>query len=203
MISGSAWSADLYGRLAAIGFIGSRLMDFTDAVGNGSQSHVVGKAFQTQDVGQIFGIASPGTGNGINGVSDSLASSTIFSTAMGLFGQSGSRLQDLCDALGQNVQAQMLTAQLTSTHAPVFSGVGTVVVGSITVVGPAWASSIESQAGGFQGSRWPDLAQAIGQGFFTGVISGGTGTVTISGSYAGSFPPGPLPGSGSGAGTLS
>jgi hypothetical protein len=198
MISGSAWSSDLYGRLSGIGFLGSRLHDFTDAIGNGSQLHVVGKAFATSDVGTIAG-AGVGSGTGISGVDPSLVSSTIYATAIGLFGQFGSRLQDLCDALGQNVVAQMLTAQLDSTHTPVFAGVGTIVVNSITVVGPAWASSIEGAAPGFIGNKWPDLAQAIGQGFFTGVFSGGTGTVTITGSPSGI----PSPGAGSGVGTIS
>ena len=197
---GSAWSSDLFGLLSGQGFIGSRLMDFTDAVGNGSETHVVGKPFTTMDVGSVAG-SGAGVGTGIVGIDPSLTSTTIFSQALGLFGQSGSRLQDLCDALGQNLVNQMATAQLTSTHSPVFAGVGTVDVGSIGVVGPAWGTAMQTEGdgSGFIGSQWPNLALAIGVGFFTGVSSGGTGTVTISGSPSGT----PSGGAGTGAGTLS
>lgn len=203
-IVGAAWSADLFGKLSAIGFIGSRLMDFTDAVGNGSQTHIVGKSFTTTDTGSVPGVGT-GTGVGIVGIDPMLVSTTIFATALGLFGQFGARLQDCCDALGQNIVDQMALADLASNHTPVFAGAGVVDVGSIPVVDAGWGGDIETEGdgSGFIGSQWPNFALAIGTGFAAGVIAGGTGNVTISGSFGGSVPPGPVPGAGTGSGTIS
>lgn len=191
------WSADLFGRLQADNFLGSELMSFTDAVGNGSQLEVVGAPFTTTDVGSTPG-AGTGVGVGITGIDPSLAASTIFSTALSLFGQSGSRLLDLANHMGDTLEAQMLLADLASTHAPVFLGTGTVDIGSIGVADASWASSIESAAPGFIGSEWPNFALAIGTGYATAVLAGGTGTVVISG--AGGIP---VPGAGTGVGIIS
>ncbi len=203
-LSGAAWSSALFASLQGKGFTGSRLMDFTDAVGIGSVNHVVGKTFTTTDTGLVPGIGT-GTGVGVTGLSSAAISSAVFSLAVGFFGQAGARLQDICDSIGDICVAQMALATLTSNHTPVFSGSGVVDVGSISVVPSGWAGSVNSEGAGngFIGSQWPNFATAIGQGQASQVIATGTGNVTISGTFTGSTPPGPVPGSGSGAGVIS
>lgn len=196
-IVGSTWSAALFGALNSMGFTGSRLMEFTDAVGNGSQAHVVGKTFATVDVGTIPG-AGVGVGTGVVSINDPLVSTTIFSTALGTFGQFGNRLQDTCDAIAATLVGQMANADLNSTHSPVFAGSGTIVPGSIPVVGPAWGAAIQAAAPAFIGSQWGNYANAIGVGCAAGFATA-TGTVTISGSPAGT----PSGGGGSGSGVIS
>jgi len=196
---GSRWSSNLAGKLAAKGFIGARLHLFTDAVGNGSQQHTVGKPFATQDVGTIPGIGA-GTGTGIT-VGGAAASSNIFALASAA-GFVGRRLQDICDACGQTLQDEYGQATLTSNHTPVFLGVGTIVQGSIAVIGPLWGTQIQSLGTGenFIGQKWPDFALALGAGQAQEVLAHGTGTVTIVG---GPTSPTPVPGAGAGVGVVS
>ena len=206
MIIGAAWSTALFGLLAAKNFIGSRLMDLTDAVGLGSETHVVGKPFATVDTGLIPGAGpSPGTGVGVIGLIGAQASSSCFARCVQAFGQAGEFLQDFCDSLGDALVSQMALATLTSQHTPVFSGSGVITPGSIGVVGVDWGASIETEGVGlqFQGQFWGDFADAMGQGMADEVLALGTGNVTISGSFGGSTPPGPLPGAGAGTGNLS
>ena len=201
-IVGSAWSSQLYGTLSGMSMNGSRLHDFTDAVGNGSQSHVVGKSFDTIDTGLTIGSGS-GTGIGITAIPPSLVASQIYSTAVAAFGQAGSRLNDICQAIASTLVSQMALATLTSTHTPVFLGSGIVTPGSIPVVGSGWGSAIQS-ASSFAGSRWPDFSHAIGVGCAAGFDTA-TGMVTITGAWSGAppLPPGGTPGAGTGSGTLS
>lgn len=202
MIVGATWSATLAGLLSGIGFIGTRLMDFTDAVGNGAESHVVGKPFTTTDTGQVPGIGV-GTGTGVVGMNSAAMSAGIFSQAVGFFGQSGSRLMDLCDQIAAANLTEMAKALLSSNHTPVFSGAGVVDVGSVGVVGPDWGNAIESAAPSFIGSQWGNFAQALGGGQANEILASGTGNVAISGTFTGSTPPGPVPGAGTGSGTIS
>ena len=197
---GSSWSSTLQGILAGKGFTGSRLSDFTDAIGNGSVNYLIGKGFTTSDVGTTPG-AGAGIGTGISGFSVGSISSNIYAKAVSYFGTSGSKLLDICDSLETTFISEMANATLTSTHAPVYLGSGVVDIGSIAVVGSAWGSSIESEGSGsgFIGNKWPDFALAIGEGQAEETVNQGTGTVTITG---GGTPP-PVPGTGTGSGVLS
>ncbi len=200
MILGSAWSADLHGRLTALGMQGPKLQDFSDSVGNGSASHVVGKPFDTIDTGLTPG-TGVGTGDGISGFTAPDVADAIFAAAVGFFGQAGPKLQDICDAVGQTCEAQMALAMLSSSHGPVFSGSGEITPGSVMIVPAGWGSSIEGEGSGvgFEGIKWPQFAEALGKQAGP-ILASGTGTVTISGSIVG--PPPPVPGAGSGSGTI-
>jgi hypothetical protein len=200
-IVGSAWSSTLFGTLQGMGMTGNRLHDFTDAVGNGSQMSIVGKPFTTMDVGLIMGVGV-GVGSGISGIAPGDVTMAVYGNCQA-FGFTGARLMDICTAIGSAMVSTIANAVLTSTHAPVFNGAGSVVVGSIGVVGSEWGSNVHSAAASFQGSRWPDFANAIGMGQAAQVLAKGTGTVTISGTFTGPAPPGPIPGAGVGAGTIS
>ncbi len=197
MLSAPTWSSALFSDLSGKGFAGSRLMDFTDAVANGSVLHIVGKSFDTTDVGTVPGDGI-GTGTGITGIISATVASAIFTTASGSFGSFGTRLQDVADSVADILVAQMLTALLTSAHNPVFDGTGTVDIGSIAVVGSAWGSAIQTAAPTFLGSEWPNFSNAIGVGCAAGFATA-TGLVTITGSPSGA----PVPGNGTGTGTLS
>ena len=194
---GANWSNTLFASLSGKGFTGSKLMDFTDAVGIGSVTHVVGKGFTTTDVGLGPG-AGAGIGTGVTALTSSVISAAIFNAAASAFGQTGSKLQDVCDSIGDACVSEMANATLTSTHAPVGVGTGVVDVGSVAVDAPGWGSDIESQGSGagFIGSEWPNFATAIGIGCAQDVLASGTGTVVISGGGA-------LPAAGVGVGTVS
>jgi len=199
-IVGSAWSTELLGTLSANGFVGSELNNFTDAIGSGSAGHVVGQTFTTTDVGTVPG-AGVGVGVGIIGVDAIYISNQIYSYSVASFGQAGSKLKDVCDALGSACSNQMALATLASTHNPVFAGTGIVDIGSISVVGSDWGSLIQSfgSGSGFIGGSWPDWAEAIGKGQAEGVIQDGTGNVVITGAPSGI----PVPGAGTGTGVIS
>lgn len=199
MVNGVQWSNTLFSGLSSYGFTGSQLRNFTDAVGNGSALSVIGKPFTTLDTGTIPGVGS-GTGVGITGFTGGQVSSLIFSLATG-FGFLGSKLMDICDACGQAESTSLALATLTSVDSPVYLGTGVIVLGSILVIGPAWAAEIQSlgTAENFIGSKWPDFSSAIGNGQALPVQLTGTGTLVITGSPTGL----PIPGSGSGVGTIS
>lgn len=196
-ISGGAWASDLYGRLSGAGFTGTELSTFTSAVGMGSATHVVGQSFMTVDVGVVAG-AGVGTGTGITGLSSGTISSSIYGLAVGYFGQAGTKLQDLCDAVAASCVAILGQASLSSIDAPVYAGTGTITPGTITVNGSTWGSLIQTQGASFMGSQWGSLASAIGMGQALDVLSSGTGTLVITGGGSGSGP-----GSGTGTGTIS
>ena len=197
MISGSNWSTTLLASLGGKGFVGTRLSDFTDAVGNGGQSHVVGKPFTTTDVGTVPGTGA-GTGTGIVGMVAAAISSLIFAAASASFGQFGTRLMDVTDSIADACLSEMALATLTSTHSPVFAGTGTVDVGSIPVVAAGWGTAIFAAAPSFLGTQWNNFAQALGEQA-TNVLAAGTGTVTIAGSPSGD----PSGGAGTGVGVIS
>lgn len=197
---GSAWSTELFSELTSKGFVGTELNNFTDAIGNGSVNHVVGQTFTTTDAGSVSGSGS-GVGVGVTGLDPVYISNQIFSYSVASFGQSGTKLKDVCDALANTCKSQMEIATLTSVHSPVFAGVGNIDIGSISVVGLDWGSEIESQgsSSGFVGVKWSDWAESIGVGQADGVILNGTGIVSISGSPSGP----PSPGGGTGSGVIS
>lgn len=193
---GSVWSTALYGNLSGLGMTGSELLTLCNAIGNGSVSHISGKAFITTDTGLTAG-AGAGVGTGIVGLVPVTIAASMYSTCVASFGQAGSSLMDLCTAVATVFVAQMATATLTSTHAPVFSGSGIINVGSISVSSSAMKLAILAEAPGFTGANWIDLADAIAGACTSAILSSGTGTVTITGAGA----PG-TPGGGAGAGTI-
>jgi len=197
MISGAAWAADLYAQFTGIGFDGAQLSNFTSFVGNGSANHVIGQSFMTMDTGVVAG-SGMGTGMGITGISSSNISDNIYSLCVQSFGQAGPKLRDFTDAIGRACVTALGQATLMSTDSPVFAGTGMIDIGSITVSGDAWGSSIETQGASFVGSQWPNFTKAIGQGQAMEVLAAGTGTLTITGTGS----PG-SPGTGTGTGTIS
>lgn len=196
-MNGAAWSASLYGKLTALGYTGKDLDKFSMAYGNGSADYVTGKSFMTDDVGEVSG-SGTGMGVGITGLSSGTITTNIYGLSVGYFGQAGKDLFDICNAMGETCVEQMALAMLSSTDSPVYEGTGTIVVGSIAVVGGPWGDMIQSDAPDFIGDQWPNFANAIGQGQAEEIVAAGTGTLTITGSGSGSGG-----GTGTGVGTIS
>lgn len=199
-INGSAMSATLMGLLAGAGFIGEKLKDMCDAIGNGSVMSVAGKTFQTMDTGTVPGIGV-GNGVGLMGLVPPMISMTIYGKSVGSFGQPGQNLLPLCDSVANALIMEMAKATLMSNHPLVFVGVGTVMPGTIPVQPSEWGNNVESQgkSAGFEGSQWGNLANAIGVGC-AGGFGTATGVVTIAGSPTA---PIPVPGAGVGIGSIS
>jgi hypothetical protein len=200
-LSASTLASLIQANLAAQGAVGSNLSKFCNAIGKGVVESIVGKAFTTADVGLIPGIGV-GTGTGIQGLSSAIMKSTALSLMSSRGVNADKMMQAIMDAVVTHLSS---AATLSSTHAPVFSGSGTVVPGSIAVVAAQMSSNIDSElsAQGAVGVNKTNLATAIGTGIANNILSSGTGTVAISGSFTGPTPPGPIPGAGSGAGTIS
>lgn len=184
-------------NLEAVGANGSNLDIFCNAIATGIVMSVVGKIFTTIDTGLITGVGT-GTGVGIMG----LDSSAMKSLALSMFPSKGDNAEKLVQAITDATVSHLSSAaDLSSADAPVFEGVGTILVGSIAVVAAEMSANIDSQleASGAKGSNRTILAQAIGTGIATNIISVGTGTLTISGSIT--VPP-PVSGAGTGVGSI-
>lgn len=196
-LSPSALASLIQGNLAAQGANGSNLAAFCTGVATGVVMSIVGQSFATSDVGLTPG---PGAGMGVGIIG--LSASAMSSTALGLMSSQGSNASVLMDAIMNAVVAHLATATLVSVDVPVYSGIGMITVGSITVVPSVMGSNIDAQlqAQGAQGANRTNLANAIGTGIATGILSSGTGTLTITGSPT---IPVPVPGTGNGVGTIS
>lgn len=190
----------LQAAMAGRGYTGPDMPNFADAIGNGTVSSIVGKAFSTTDTGTVPG-AGVGTGTGITGLVEATLSAALFSGFVAAFGQAGPDLPDIADDLATALVQELALASLASTHTPVFAGTGTLVVGSIAVVAAAMGAAIEAEGvgAGFLGMNWGDAAGVIGDEYAGAMIAQGTGTVTITGSPSGT----PAPGAGTGTGTIS
>ena len=182
----------LQGALAGAGYEGDDLTALCDAIGGGSEAAVTGAPFTTSDTGSTAG-AGVGTGTGVT-INETALSAAIYTRLVAAFGQAGDELAGFCDHIAAVCTSQLGAATLTSAHTPVFAGSGDIT--SITIVGSAWHSAIESAAT-FTGDNWGDVAQAIGEECAL-ALSSGTGSVTITGSGS----PG-TPGSGTGTGSIS
>jgi len=174
------------------------LQKFCTAVGTGIILSIVGKPFQTSDVGTVIG-NGVGIGVGIQG----LIPSAMVGIALSFMPSVGKNADPLMTAIMNATATYLaLAATLTTIDIPVFIGVGTVQIGSILVVPAQMASSIDSQlqSAGANGKNRTILATAIANGVCTGILSSGTGIVTITGSPT---IPIPIPGTGSGIGVIS
>lgn len=196
-LSGSVLGNLIQTNLEGFGANGENLSAFCTAVGTGIVMSIVGQAFVTLDVGTVPGNGT-GTGIGIIG----LVSSGMESTALGAMSSQGSNAANLMNAIMSAVVSHLSSAAtLMSIDTPVFLGTGTIVVGSITVVQSVMSANILSQlqSAGAMGSNLSNLCTAIGTGVTTGILSSGSGILVITGSPSGV----PIPGTGSGTGTIS
>lgn len=201
-LSPQSMSSTMQGQFSGVGFTGPRIRDFCDIISTGTVNSIVGKPFMTVDVGALPG-AGMGTGVGLLGVLGTATSGLLFSQ-FGGFGFAGPMLKQLCDVLGTSLELELLKATLSSTHTPVFVGSGTVIPGSIPIVGAEIASMIQSEgaSANFVGPMFAQFCLAVGNAFQLSMLTA-TGQVVIAGAFAGPVPPGPIPGGGAGVGTIS
>lgn len=192
-IIGSTWTGLVSAQMATQGMVGPNVPDFATAVGSGSASHVVGASFGTSDIGVVAG-TGVGIGVGIVVAGPAIASA-IYGYASG-YGWSGPNLMNLCTAVGNACSIALLSALLSSTHSPIFSGTGTVISVSIGVIGGTWGGAIQS-AFPFTGPQWANMCQAIGKGCADVIHASAVAIVSITGVGA----PG-TPGVGSGIGAI-
>ena len=185
-------SSNLYAAMLSNGLVGSSAIDLCNVVGDACQMAVVGKMFSTIDTGTIpaSGVSS-GKGVGII-LSKGLIKSAILSKGISQ-GFLGVDFNKLADSAATAFVNSMALVDLTSTHIPVFLGVGNIVAGSITISGGEITNNmiVMAKTRGLLGSYFDKFANAVGFGFGEG-IKVGTGTVTITGSPGSN----PAPGSG-------
>lgn len=203
-LSGSALSGLIQAQLASKGFTGVQLTPFCNALGNGIVTATAGiLMFTTADTGTIPGTGS-GSGTGVLGLNMANISSLSYSTGQGFWASfqnngPGVKWQDLCDAVATAVVAHFATATLTSTHSPVFTGVGVVTAYSGVTVPAMKAAIVAAAPPSWAAWRMPELAEAIATGVVTELLSHSpASTVTISGSPSGT----PVPGAGTGSGVV-
>jgi len=196
-LSASALSALIKSNMQAVGANGSNLQKFCDAVAAGIVMSVVGQSFTTSDNGLVPGVGT-GTGTGIVG----LTASPMADISLSSMSSRGSNASKLMNAIMMAVVGHLASAaSLSSTDPDVFEGIGNINIGSITVVESAMANNIlaQMQAAGAKGKNLQNLCDAIAIGVTTGILTLGTGILTITGSPI-SFPG---PGTGTGTGTIS
>ena len=176
MLSDSVWNSNLLLQFSAIGFIGTSVLDLTDALAKGFVTHIVGKPFVTSDVGLL----GTGTGNG-NGVGLTVASPLISSSiyaSMLTKGFRGSQLLSTCQAIGLACNITLLLATLTSTHT-LISGTGTVIPLTIGVSASGMSSDIQNSTTILVGDKFPDFCDAVAEGLVNAIITTAIGSVSI------------------------
>lgn len=177
MISSTVWNANLLSQMAIIGFVGSKLPDFTNAIATGCTSNIVGSAFVTADTGTLGVGGGVGSGVGLV-VSSTLISSNIYSSLLSK-GFEGTQLLPMCQAIGIACSTTLLSATFTSTHSQIISGVGTVIPLTIAISESVMGDLIENGAIDFTGDKWIDLAESVAEGLVNAIILTGVASVTI------------------------
>jgi len=185
-------SATMQQLFLASGLVGTSSLSFCSAVSTGSQLAVVGKPFSTTDIGMAPG-AGPAVGKGVGLIVDSnLIKAAILSKGISS-GLLGTDFSKVATAAAKAFAATLALADLSSTHAPVYSDTGQVVLGSIPVTANAISNNIikAGKLSGLLGQDFSKVAKAIGFGFSEG-LKLATGSVMIKGAPGSS----PAPGSG-------
>jgi hypothetical protein len=182
-------------NLSGFGAIGSNRLIFSNAVAAGIILTLVGKSFTTSDSGSTSG-SGTGAGIGLTGMNSSIMTSLAIATLPTTGVNASPLMQSIMNAVVSHLGSN---ATLTSSHSPVYSGSGTIIIGSIPITITEMSGNIDSQLSlaGAAGSNRTVLSTAIATGIVTQILTSATGIVTISGSGSGSS------GSGSGTGVIS
>lgn len=191
-LSGSTLGGLIRANLAADGAIGSKLTTFSNALGNGIVSALVGSTFTTNDTGS--GAGGTGSGTGIT----SLSSSNMVNGAFNQMTSHGPKATTFLTAIMTAVVSHLSSAAtLMSVDPSVGTGTGTIVVGSFSTTISAMQGTIHSAlvGDGANGSELSNLSFSLAYGIVTELLAEGTGTLIITG-------PGGGASSGTGTGTL-
>jgi hypothetical protein len=184
-------------NLAGYGANGSNRTIFSNAIAAGIVMSISGKSFATLDAGSVPGFGA-GSGVGLTGLNPTNMTSTSISIMPSVGVNANNFLMAIMNAVVTHLSS---SATLTSTHTPVFAGVGTIVIGSIPVSITEMKNNIDSQLSlaGAVGSNRTVLSNVIATGIVTEILNSATGTVVIVGSPSGT----PSGGSGAGVGVIS
>jgi hypothetical protein len=188
-LSGPVFSSLLMSQFAAQGFTGAKLLQMSNAIGNGVSNYILSSAYYqgvSTGVGPGVGI---GTGT-IKGIESPIATSNI-QVAMLSQGFTGTKTFQLSSAIGNAFSSFIYTGIVNSSSAGVAVGNG---VGKLLgVVGQVMSLSILNMfySVGFTGSKILQLSNAIGNGICNTILSVGIVTTVIVG---GCFPVVPMTG---------
>lgn len=189
-LAGPVFSGLLMTQFAAQGFTGAKLLQMSNAIGNGVANYLLASAYyQGTSVGIIAG-AGVGTGF-VQGVVGPVTGANIMSM-MTAVGFTGSKALQISNAVGNAFASFIVMGIVNSSSIGMAVGTGTGKI--IGIAGPAMASSIMGMfsAVGFTGAKVPQLSSAIGNGICNTILSSGIVITTIVG---GGYPPSPSTGS--------
>lgn len=188
-LSGPVFSGLLMTQFSAVGFTGAKLLQMSNAIGNGVANYLLASAFY-QGVSVGVGVGA-GIGTGfIQGVIGPITGANIQSM-MTSFGLAGSKSLQLSMAIGNAFASFISLGIVNSSSIGVAIGTGTGKI--MGIAGPAMGASILSMfsAVGFTGAKTPQLSNAIGNGICNTIISTGIVFTVITGA---GFPPSPMTG---------
>jgi hypothetical protein len=189
-LTGSIFSSLLMSQFSAQGFTGSKLLQMSNAIGNGVANYLLASAFY-QGVSTGVGVGA-GVGTGyIQGIIGPVTGTNIQSM-MTAFGFTGSKSLQLSMAIGNAFAIFITTGIVNSSSIGVAIGAGTGKI--MGIAGPAMGSSILSMfsAVGFTGSKIPQFSNAVGNGICNTILSMGIVITVITGA---GYPPVPVTGS--------
>lgn len=202
-LSGPGLASEI--QTALTPYNGTQFAPFCTAIGMGIVLATSGMlTFTTADVGTVPGVGA-GVGTGITGLVSANIQTQMYNKGQSFWaslqtGGPGTEWMNICTKIALVVKTHFaMNATLTSAHAPVFLGVGTVLsYAGVTI--PAMKAAIVAQApGAWAAARFPELAEAVATGVVLELTTHSpTDTVTITGSPTGI----PVPGAGSGAGIV-
>ena len=177
-LSGALLGSLIYSNCSQKGFSGSKLLDLSNAIGNGIINEILSS---NSYMGTATGTA-PGSGVGTGTVQGivgaSIASSII--TFVGVRSIVGDKMPDLASAIGDAFATHIASGIIQSTSAPVAIGSGLGLILGIT--GPGVGSSIHQMmlSASIQGDKSGDLANGIGDAIASAFLSA-KGITTITG----------------------
>jgi len=160
-------------------WMGDRVMDFCTAFGTGIIGTLTGKSFTTKDTGMVEG-EGVGMGTGIVGVSDAVIKNAMYQQLINQ-NMDEKELLDLCSAVGRSIVFELKNATLSSTHKPVYYGIGQIVASSIVFTSGECSNNI-SLASSYVDKHWKLIFDAIEIGVVEGFKTA-TGVLAIKGNF--------------------
>lgn len=205
-MDGSVLSLAINASLSA-GWHGTQLTPFCNALGMGIVTALKGQlTFTTVDVGLVAGAGpAAGIGAGIKGMVPANIQTTMYNAGQAswsAFQRDGPGVQwmTFCMKVSTAVNLHLKTTSiLTSTHAPVYLGSGTVQSYSGVTASQVQAAILAAAPPSWAAHRFSELALAVATGLMTEILGHSpTDTVTITGSPSGT----PASGAGVGSGIV-
>jgi hypothetical protein len=191
MLSSSVLGGLIYDQLIADGARGSKVSTFPYAIATGIVNSIVGQTFTSIDTGLITGVGT-GLGTGITG----LDSSSMASLALNVIYEVSNRgvnAPGLMDAIMGPVASHLASAATLSLTDPiVYTGTGTIVIGSFSMTISEMQGNIKqaliNDGANVNASNLNNFCLALATGIVTNIQASGTGTLVITGTGGPGFP---------------